>query len=205
MIGLDLIQDRGWDNQVTAFQGHIAKVREVLGFSCIIFLAVEQNLGGHATRQHFEWLRAKGLETNINIINECGQEGAPGITTSDSLKGEMTDDFQPPLSIQWIRIYAGLTGCKAGMDLAELRDQMTRWSWWPMRSKTPGSRERCPVSGKGATNQLNDDGAFCLLLNYKIYRLLTSRLGAQKYNVAACSMFEPLPGRHYIPVRMSRD
>jgi hypothetical protein len=204
IIGIDLIQETGYHNQQSAFLKHISGVRTVIG-SCPLFLSVEQNMGGHVAMQHYQWLLQSNMVADTCLLKEYTQKGLPGILTDSKLKTSMTSEFKKALADQLIRVYAGTIGQNVAADLKELRNQLGRFSYWPLKSKVPGRSTRVPVSGKGANNNMNDDGAMALLICYAMYIMLTSGIGTAKYGTDSLILTDPIPRHDYQPIRMLAD
>lgn len=162
-------------------------------------------MGGHVAAQHHEWLIQSNMAQDTRLLTEYTQKGLPGILTDSKLKTSMTAEFKKALADQSIRVYAGAIGQNVAADLKELRNQLGRFSYWPLKSKIPGRSTRVPVSGKGANNNMNDDGAMALLICYAMYKMLTSGIGAAKYNTDNLLLADPIPRHTYQPIAILAD
>jgi len=190
---MDLIGETGFYAQRDAFLDHISMLRRVIR-NCVIFLAVESNIGGHVATQHYEWLELAGLARGIVLLNESTTAGLPGVWTHISMKESMCADFQNVLRYRVFTVYAGAIGRNVDADIKELEDEFKRYARYSTRGNgRNGTRSHSVLSGKGPSNNLNDDGATATMQAYAMYRVLTSNVGIQKYAVRLLPTVEPLP------------
>jgi hypothetical protein len=195
----------GYDAHKAAFLRHIRQVRQVVG-DCLLYLGVETNMGSDVAGQHENWLKEAGIFVRIVMLQEASQGQLPGVTTTSPLKWSMTEDFHPVLEKQWMKVYAGCVGNNPAKDIREIRNQFMRYSRWPKKSKVPGISIRVPVSGKGATNSQNDDGATCLMLNYAMFKIICTDAGYLKYrHDYKLGIQHALPKHSYTPLSIMDD
>ena len=191
MIGIDAITESGYEEQKSAFLRHIADVRFLIS-KCPLFLAVESNLGGHAAQQHYVWLKERNLDVGVILLKESSQRGLPGIWTSPYLKTVMKDDLHIALKRGILGISRSVAGEKPMVDLEELRNQLLRYSKFPIPQKSPGGVPKYALSGKGASCNMNDDLAMALMINNSMAITVSSPSGCVKYGTRNLVSKEPL-------------
>ena len=75
-------------------------------------------------------------------------------------------------------------------DTAELKDQLLRFTKYPVAAKTPAGVNRFYLSGKGPSGNMNDDLAMALMINIAMFNVIKSEKGRVKYNTAQLPAIE---------------
>lgn len=127
------------------------------------------------------------------LLQESTQRGLPGIWTDAYLKTVMVDELHVALKRGIFGIYRSIVGAKPMVDLEELRNQLLRFSRFPIPQKTPGGVPKYSLSGKGASCNMNDDMAMAMMMNYSMALAVLSPNGCRKYNTDKLIYTEPLP------------
>jgi hypothetical protein len=193
VVGIDAILDSGYEAQRSAFIRHFTELRHNLK-TCPVLLAVESNNGGHAAMQHYKWLSEIGMDSEVTLMTESTQRGLPGVWTGagPAMKSAMVDDLHCVLRKRGLSIYAGMFGRNPKNDLDELRDELLRFSKFPLQAKTPGGQTRYAISGKGIIGNMNDDIAMSLMINNSMAITAMSPSGCMKYNTDRMRATEPM-------------
>jgi hypothetical protein len=185
VIAMDQVTDPGYEAQRAAFYAHIVRVRQIIGETCWLFLAVEANIGGHVAGQHYDWLRQYNLAGNTTLVTERGYDAQPGVSMTESMKTCIVNELFVDLEQKRVRLFADVVGQEIDHTIRDLGEQLGRFSRWTKAAAKPGQRTHATYSGKGPTGSLNDDMAIALMWAVSVARLIVSPAGSVKYGTAA--------------------